>query len=152
MSESPATILRAAATLMRERAEAATRGPGGMTRTTTVWRLHGVHAVVPAQLGGRIREQVINHQIAKAPKQGTPYAEYWPNEADTAWITSMHPGTGLAHRRLAERDRHRRRGNSVAACCADHAVATVGDETPSAGAGPGTRRCGGPRQPDEVPA
>ncbi len=33
-----------------------------------------------------IPEQIINKQILKAPKQGTSYAEYWPDEADAALI------------------------------------------------------------------
>ena len=133
MSESPATILRAAATLMRERAEAATRGPWWHDEDDEVWRLHGVHAVVPAQLGGRIPEQVINHQIAKAPKQGTPYAEYWPNEADTAWITSMHPGTGLAIAAWLDATATDA-GETLRGLLCRRCGGTVGDEDPS-------RRC-----------
>lgn len=31
-------------------------------------------------------------QILKAPKKGTPYAEYWPNEADAAFIAAARDG------------------------------------------------------------
>ena len=91
-----ASLLRRAAEGMREAAKAATEGPWWFDEDENMWRLHGVHATIPAQMDGLIPEQVINHQILKAPKQGTPYAEYWPNEADGAWITRMHPGVGLA--------------------------------------------------------
>jgi hypothetical protein len=80
---------RAAAELaaIREYAEAATKGPWWHDEDELMWRLHGVHAVIPAWPDGLIGEQVMNHQILKAPKSGTPYAEYWPSEADGAFIT-----------------------------------------------------------------
>ena len=43
-------------------------------------------------LPGFFPEQVVNTQIIKAAKCGTPYAEYWPHAGDDAWITTMHPG------------------------------------------------------------
>jgi hypothetical protein len=96
-----ADTLRAAAKLMRERAEAATPGPWWSDDSDQCWRLHGVHAVIPAAMFPgtdevMIPEQVMNHQILKAPKSGTPYAEYWPHEADAAQITSWHPLVALA--------------------------------------------------------
>jgi hypothetical protein len=65
--------------------EAATDGPWWFDEDDLMWRLHGVGGVIPAQ-GGIIPEQIINHQILKAPKSGTNYAEYWPLPADAAFI------------------------------------------------------------------
>jgi len=70
---------------IRRRAESATEGPWWFDEDDNCWRLHGVHAHIPADPIG-IPEQIINHQILKAPKRGTTYAEYWPNEADAAFI------------------------------------------------------------------
>lgn len=67
---------------IRAREQAATDGPWWFDEDETTWRLHGVHAMLPGPFG----DQVVNHQILKAPKKGTPYAEYWPNEADGAFI------------------------------------------------------------------
>lgn len=77
--------LSAAVAEVRARELAATPGPWWFDEDDLVWRLHGVHAVLPTGLAW-LPDQVINHQILKAPKQGTPYAEYWPNEADAAFI------------------------------------------------------------------
>lgn len=66
--------------------DAATPGPWWIEENEQVWVLQGVHAVIPPQLDGAIPEQVINHQILKAPKMGTPYAEYWPSRADAEFI------------------------------------------------------------------
>lgn len=66
--------------------EAATPGPWWFEDSAMCWRLHGVAGVIPAQ--PPIPEQVINHQILKAPKSGTPYAEYWPSEADGELIVA----------------------------------------------------------------
>ena len=78
---------------VRERADAATPGPWWSDESEQCWRLHGVHAVIPAQMFPgtgevMIPEQVMNHQILKAAKRGTTMAEYWPGEADDAFITS----------------------------------------------------------------
>lgn len=70
------------------REQAATRGPWWFDEDDLMWRLHGVRDVIPPQLDGLIPEQVINHQILKAPKSGTRYAEYWPSEADAAFIAA----------------------------------------------------------------
>lgn len=80
--------LAARLTEIREREQAATTGPWWFDEDELTWRLHGVHAMIPAQMDGLIPEQVMNHQILKAPKTGTPYAEYWPNEADAAFIVA----------------------------------------------------------------
>lgn len=55
-----------------------TRGPWWSDESGNCWRLHGVHGYIPAIPDLGIGEQVVNHQILKAPKHGTPYAEYWP--------------------------------------------------------------------------
>lgn len=70
---------------IRVRVAAATPGPWWDDSDDNCWRLHGVHARIPVDPIG-IPEQVINHQIIKAPKRNTPYAEYWPNDADAAFI------------------------------------------------------------------
>lgn len=71
---------------IRQRAAVATEGPWWFDEDDNCWRLHGVHGRIPADPIG-IPEQVINHQILKAPKRGTTYAEYWPNAADAAFIS-----------------------------------------------------------------
>jgi hypothetical protein len=83
-SESPAATIRRAATLMRERAEAATRGPWEAEESDDCWQLFG--AVTP---------HTHPLQLIKAPKHGTPYAEYWPHAADSAHIASWHPLVAL---------------------------------------------------------
>ena len=89
MTDAPAPDpLAARLTEIREREQAATTGPWWFDEDELTWRLHGVHAMIPAQMDGLIPEQVMNHQILKAPKSGTPYAEYWPGAADAAFITS----------------------------------------------------------------
>lgn len=102
--ENPAEVMRSAADLMRERAQAATPGPWWADESENCWRLHGVAFKVPPQKfddgSVMIPEQVINKQILKAPKHGTPYAEYWPDEADAVYIPSMHPLVGLAVAKL----------------------------------------------------
>jgi hypothetical protein len=73
---------------IRERHAAATDGPWWFDESDTCWRLHGVMGrIPPLRRDGLFPEQVMNKQILKAPKQGTPYAEYWPGEADGAFIS-----------------------------------------------------------------
>ena len=72
---------------IKARVAAATRGPWWFDEDDLVWRLHGVYTIIPSFAEG-VPEQVVNHQILKAPKQGTPYAEYWPNDADAAFIVA----------------------------------------------------------------
>lgn len=93
MSDDKATAYLAE---VRQRADAATPGPWWSDESEQCWRLHGVHAVIPAQrlpwLGNGddvvIPPQVMNHQILKAPKRGTTMAGYWPGDADDAFITN----------------------------------------------------------------
>lgn len=88
-------------------ARAATEGPWWSDESDDAWRLHGVAFMVPAQ--GAIREQVVNKQILKAPKRGTPYAEYWPDPADAAFILANDPAATIlrceALLRVVERHR-----------------------------------------------
>src|SRR5262245_46458349 len=57
---------------IRARSEAATEGPWRAEESTDTWTLHG------GPIGA--------HQILKAPKRHTSYAEYWPNDADAEFI------------------------------------------------------------------
>lgn len=66
---------------------AATPGPWWSDDSESCWRLHGVHAELPPPFPG-FPPQILNHQILKAPKRNTPFAEYWPNEADAALISN----------------------------------------------------------------
>lgn len=65
-------------------AEAATPAPWWFDESDQCWRLHGVAARIPAP--PPLHEQIVNKQILKAPKCGTPYAEYWPEPADARFI------------------------------------------------------------------
>src|SRR5262245_18825226 len=69
----PAQVLNIDA--IRAREQAATKGPWWSDEDGDMWRLHGIHA------------GPLNQQILKAPKRGTPYAEYWPDQADAEFIT-----------------------------------------------------------------
>jgi hypothetical protein len=72
---------------IRERHAAATEGPWWFDESDTCWRLHGVMGrIPPLRRDGFFPEHVMNKQILKAAKQGTPYAEYWPDKADAAFI------------------------------------------------------------------
>jgi hypothetical protein len=72
---------------IRERHTAATDGPWWFDESDTCWRLHGVMGrIPPLRRDGFFPEQVMKKQILKAAKQDTPYAEYWPDEADAAFI------------------------------------------------------------------
>lgn len=68
------------------REAAATRGPWWFNETEQCWVLYGVHAIFEGH--GSFPEQVISEQVLKAPKIGTPYAEYWPNAADGDFIVN----------------------------------------------------------------
>lgn len=65
---------------LRELLAKATPGPWWWDEDDDCMRLHGVAA--PGSLAKR--------QILKAPKRGTPYAEYWPGPADADLIVAMH--------------------------------------------------------------
>ncbi|MET8985916.1 hypothetical protein ABZW49_10745 [Nonomuraea wenchangensis] len=72
---------------IRKRHQAATDGPWWFDESENCWRLHGVAGRIPPQLDGLIPEQIVNKQILKAAKRNTPYAEYWPDDADAAFIS-----------------------------------------------------------------
>lgn len=81
----PPGVLEKAAALMRQRAEGAYPGPWTSDEDDQCWRLHSAPD-----------RQFPTAQILKAPKHGTPYAEYWPDAATGEHITSWHPGVALA--------------------------------------------------------
>lgn len=93
------------------RHEAATPGPWWSDESDLMWRLHGVHARIPGNENTLLPEQIINKQIVKAPKSGTNYAEYWPDEADDAFITHAWQDIAdllaEAKRLIDERDRYK---------------------------------------------
>jgi hypothetical protein len=62
---------------IRERERAATRGPWEGEDDEDCWRLFGATGTGLHPL-----------QILKAPKRGTPYAEYWPREDDAKFIVA----------------------------------------------------------------
>lgn len=66
--------------------QAATEDPWWSDESDQCWRLHGVAARIPAH--DPLPEQIVNKQILKAPKHGTPYAEYWPDPADAEFIVT----------------------------------------------------------------
>ncbi|GAA1977209.1 hypothetical protein [Kitasatospora viridis] len=85
-------------TAIAARAEGATPGPWTPDEDESVWRLHGTHPRIPG----------MKWQILKAAKQGTPYAEYWPNPADAEFIAAARADVPAllaeVHRLRAERD------------------------------------------------
>lgn len=62
---------------IRQLERAATRGPWKAEEGDDHWQLFGAVTVHMHPL-----------QLIKAPKHGTPYAEYWPSEADSAFIAA----------------------------------------------------------------
>lgn len=79
------------AELTRMDAEA-TEPPWWLDESDLVWRLHGTAGWSTGYPEDLLPPQPINHQIAKAPKRGTDYMEYWPNEADARFITEGRQG------------------------------------------------------------
>ncbi len=77
-----------------------TPGPWEATEDEDCWRLLGRNGVP---------------QILKAPKRGTPYAEYWPDPKDAVLIL-MAPDLALALKKvIAERDELRTRNRGLSA-------------------------------------
>lgn len=66
--------------------ESATDGPWWFDESAHYWRLHGVAGRIPPQADGLIPEQIVNHQILKAPKSSDRFMPYWPNPADGEFI------------------------------------------------------------------
>lgn len=83
--------LEVAADTIEQAGERATEGPWWFDESGNCFRLHGVAFRIPPQAGGAIPEQIVNKQIFKAAKRNTPYAEYWPDAADAAWMTLLTP-------------------------------------------------------------
>jgi hypothetical protein len=83
--EEPMRRLHAAAELIRTRAEAASPGPWISDDDEQCWRLHSDPD-----------PRFPTTQILKAPKHGTPYAEYWPDPADADHIVRWNPRTAKA--------------------------------------------------------
>lgn len=79
--EDPVRRLHAAVETIRKRANSASPGPWIYDEDEQCWRLHSdSDPGFPSM------------QILKAPKYGTPYAEYWPKPADADHIVRWHPG------------------------------------------------------------
>lgn len=95
---------------IKARADAATPGPWWSDESDMCWRLHGVAGRIPAQMDGFIPEQIVNHQILKAPKKGTTQAEYWPNAADAEFITHAREDVPAL---IAELEQARRGGKEL---------------------------------------
>ncbi len=75
-----------------------TPGPWEATENENCWRLLGRNGFP---------------QILKAPKRGTPYAEYWPDPNDAALIL-LAPDLALAlQKAIAERDELRTRNRGL---------------------------------------
>lgn len=89
---------------VKARADAATEGPWTFDEDELTWRLHGTAGIIPPQLDGLIPAQRMTHQILKAPKKGTTYAEYWPNRADADFIVHARTDVPALLDLLAERD------------------------------------------------
>jgi hypothetical protein len=132
---------RAVLEAWRSAEQAATPGPWWSDESDSTWRLHGVAARLPgwractvhgqpepgcAQCGRLlIPEQVVNRQILKAPKHGTPYAEYWPDEADSAFIVTARtavPALLAVAAGALERHVRRDRPVMVTEVCAAHSA------------------------------
>lgn len=65
---------------------AATEGPYWYDEDENCFRFHGVGVRIPAS--EHLGEQTVNKQIFKAPKRGTDYMEYWPDEGDKVFLTN----------------------------------------------------------------
>ena|SRR5690349_11938049 len=64
---------------IRKLIDRATLGPWYALESTDHWSLHGE----AREFKGKTKDGIgPSMQILKAPKHGTPYAEYWPNLAD----------------------------------------------------------------------
>lgn len=68
---------------LRKMVDEATLGPWRSTETKDAWCLHGE----ARKFKGKTKDGIApSMQILKAAKRNTPYAEYWPNDADGALI------------------------------------------------------------------
>jgi hypothetical protein len=99
--------------------QAATRGPWEAEETARCWMLFG--AVTP---------RLHPLQLIKAPKRGTPYAEYWPGEADSVFIAAARaivPVLLAIAGGVLERHVRRDRPVIVTTLCAQHRHVLRGD-------------------------
>ncbi len=67
----------------------ATAGPWWVNRGEHTWQLFGVAGTIPPQTITDtlvIPEQTVSKQICKAPTEGMPFAEYWPDGPDEQLI------------------------------------------------------------------
>jgi hypothetical protein len=68
---------------LRKMVDEATLGPWRSAESKDTWTLHGEAREFKGKIKGGVGPSM---QILKAPKHGTPYAEYWPNPVDSALI------------------------------------------------------------------
>ena len=68
---------------LRKLVDSATLGPWRSVESRDTWTLHGEARSFKGKLKGGAGPSM---QIIKAPKHSTPYAEYWPNAADSELI------------------------------------------------------------------
>lgn len=68
---------------MRKLVDEATLGPWHYLESRDTWTLHGEARAFKGKV-----KYAPTMQILKAPKRGTPYAEYWPNAADSQLIVN----------------------------------------------------------------
>jgi hypothetical protein len=95
---------------MRAAEQAATRGPWKAEDNENCWKLFGAVAPLTHPL-----------QLIKAPKRDTPYAEYWPGEADSAFIVTARTALpALLAVAGGVLDRHIRRTVITTATCPRH--------------------------------
>ena len=73
---------------IQARHKAATAGPWRVEEDDTCWMLFGRGR--PFEGMGRMMTRGIDPQLIKAPKCNTPYAEYWPNKDDSAFLSHAH--------------------------------------------------------------
>jgi hypothetical protein len=71
---------------LRKMVDEATLGPWRVSDSRDHWSLHGEARAFHTTKAKPIVAPSM--QILKAPKHGTPYAEYWPNAGDSALITT----------------------------------------------------------------
>lgn len=68
---------------LRKLVNEGTLGPWRSMESKDTWTLHGEARQFKGKLKGGVGPSM---QIVKAPKHSMPFAEYWPNAADTALI------------------------------------------------------------------
>lgn len=79
-------VLQRAEAVVRFKVVGTTGTPWYSDDDENCWRLHGRFTDWPGEVGTGP-----SMQILKAPKHGTPYAEYWPSAPDGEWIVFASP-------------------------------------------------------------